>query len=148
MTAIKFDQAYHLISSELEKTMSKLSPLGSEGDNISYNENSMDEDLIQSELKSVMQNLEELQFRVSYLGRPISEHGTLRKNGNDRYQIGEDGTELNSGYVCEVLYRSNAYDNPSWIITPVEYDRITGDYHFAKIGKGFTLDGAYIRIRR
>ena len=147
MTAIRYDQAYHLVSSELEKVMSKLSSLGSQGDNISYNENSMDEDLIQSELKSVMQNLEELQFRISYLGQPIIEHGTLRKNGNDRYQIGNDGTELNSGYVCEVLYRSDVYDNPSWIITPVEYDRINGDYYFSEVGKSFTLEGAYVRIR-
>lgn len=147
MTTIRYDEAYKMVSDELSRVMSRLSALGANGDNISYNDENMDEDLIQSELKNALEELENVKYRIEYLNKPVTEHGTLSKGEDGKYQIKEGGAKLSSGFTCEILYRQDAYDEPYWLITSVEFDHVTGDYYSTELGRGYQLEGAYVRIR-
>lgn len=147
MTTIRYDEAYKMVSDELSRVMSRLSALGDNGDNISYDDESMDEDLIQSELKNALEELENVKYRIEYLNKPVTEHGALYKGEDGKYQIKEDGVKLSSGSTCEILYRQDAYNEPYWLITSVEFDHATGDYYPTELGREYPLEGAYVRIR-
>lgn len=79
------------------------------------------------ELQKALGHLEKTVRVLEYLKRPVIEEGELIKQENDRYRIGENGTELTSGEEVEVLY-----EGAEWIRTTVEWG-ILDDYYFTEL---------------
>jgi hypothetical protein len=101
------------------------------------NKNDPNELFIREKCKSILNRLDDINFEIEYLARPIIEEGVLYKKSNGRYSI-NGNYEFTSGSLVEVFV------NGEWILTRVEHT--DGDYYFYDL-KNIPMDGSRVRRR-
>ena len=92
----------------------------------------------------ILEKLDSISDRLSYLSKPITHKGKLYLTPNDRYAV--DGQELCCGYRCEYQEYDEEYQSYKWMLDRVEYsDKYSGYYFYES--KQSLSEGIYIRIR-
>ena len=119
---------------------------------LKYDNADPDQLMLIDELRSVFDKLEEISHTINYLNRPVKKIGTLRKNGNGRYEI--NGHEFSSGCAIEYLAtddwhcrynESGEYiQTPYWCVSRIEHN---GKDYYIIGAKDIELEGLRVRIR-
>nr|WP_304220245.1 DUF5348 domain-containing protein [Fredinandcohnia onubensis] len=119
MTAITdLTQSIQQLNNQIERI---LRPLDYESDNIVLtDENDPDQLYFRTEYRNIINHLNEIHSRATYLNKPIIEEGLLFKNPIDRYAIGEDYC-FTSGSLIEVLIYDEWDEKEKWVLTRVEH---------------------------
>ena len=103
-----------------------------------------DEWQLVGEYAVILEKLDTISCRLSYLNKPIKHEGQLYITSNDRYAV--DGQELHCGYRCEYQLYDEEYQSYKWILDRVEYSDTYGGYYFFRSKKALEK-GLTVRIR-
>lgn len=122
---------------------------------VDYDYKNPDQLFLLDEMRSLLSKLDDVSYTIDYLGKPIKVEGTLHKQANGRYAVGN--YELSSGHGLEYLTsnddfhskyddESDQYINyPYWIASRVEHNGT--DYYIVGASKDIELEGLQVRIR-
>lgn len=95
------------------------------------------------EVRMIMEKLDDVRARLSYLNLPIKEISKLHKN-----EIGKYETESGHYYCCgsniEALVMDDCHGVPYWVCTRVEHD---GEGYYLVGNKAISLNGLTVRVR-
>ena len=91
------------------------------------------------ELRWIMEKLDDVEERISYLSRPILEVSKLHRSSAGKYE-----TDSGHFYCCrsviEALVTDEYHDGPYWTRACVEHDYLVGN-------KGVSMNGLTVRVR-
>lgn len=96
------------------------------------------------EYESILDKLDTISDRLSYLSKPITHKGKLYLTPNDRYAV--DGQELCCGYRCEYQEYDEEYQSYKWVLDRVEYSDKYSGYYFYESKKALE-EGINVRLR-
>lgn len=121
-----------------------LSQVDYEMDNVQYNRNDLDETFVQGEFYSIINQLKQIDSKLTYLKQDIKEEARLIQNANGRFEF-PSGYEFTSGSHCEILYTSTSSGDKYWLYTTIEHN---GEHYYAtSLGKYARIDFYLARIR-
>lgn len=103
---------------------------------------SPEEIFLLDELVEIMGKLEEINYSLTYLSKPITGTYTLHKNNLGRYECAAH--EYTSGNAIECLVYDDYHSEPFWTYTRVEHDG--NDYYLVGF-KEIPLQGLTVHIR-
>lgn len=106
------------------------------------------------ELRGIFENLDKVNYKITYLKTPIVYSGTLSKNNQGRYEL-PNGHYFTSGDRIECLINDDFHEYfneetdkyesiPYWIKTSVEHN---GKDYYLVYNKDIPLQGLLVRIR-
>lgn len=104
--------------------------------------NSLNDELIKSELERVAEQLDNIRIRLNYLNRPITVEGVLKCDVNGRYSLGD--FEYSCASSIEFLFVDEEDDSSQWIISSVEGNE---DGYYIKGYKKVKMEGLTVRRR-
>lgn len=108
---------------------------------LEINENDPEELLLQMELSSIMEKLNDVLWSITYLKKPVLQEGHLFLNSEGYYELkGKYGRIYQSGYTIEFL---DPYEN-SWTLSRIEHNGL--DYYIVGYSE-ISLAGLKVRIR-
>ena len=96
------------------------------------------------EYDSILEKLDSISDRLSYLSKPITHEGKLYLTSNDRYAV--NGQELCCGYRCEYQLYDEEYQSYKWVLDRVEYSDKYSGYYFYESKKALE-EGITVRVR-
>lgn len=100
--------------------------------------------LLREEMRIALEHLEYANITIDYLGKPIAYSGTLHKQDNGRYKLGE--YELTSGNCLEVLAPSDLLSGNGWEWTKTRIEHNGTDYYLVGYSD-LVLEGLTARVR-
>lgn len=114
---------------------------------LKYDEADPETLLLKDELGAVMDKLEDINYTIDYLSRPIKSTGKLHKGSNGRYSF--NNIELSSGYCIEALIPAilcvdgEWREGFRWFLSHIEHNG--KDYII--VGYNGELEGLTVRVR-
>ena len=95
------------------------------------------------ELRWIMEKLDDVEERISYLSRPILEVSKLHRSSAGKYET-DSGHFYCCGSVIEALVTDEYHDGPYWARACVEHD---GTDYYLVGNKGVSMNGLTVRVR-
>ena len=104
-----------------------------------------DERLVLNELCGVMEHLENVNYSLDYLEKPIKHEDILHFNPrSERYEC--DYHEFTCGNRIEFLWYDEFAECEKWTISSVEHSKEAGGYYIVGY-RSVSLDGLRVRFR-
>lgn len=128
------------VDSEIESILKTVG--GEYCDEVEYDYENPEERFLYNELYFIVDNLEKVREKISYLSKPIVAQGFLAHNDLKRYEL-PNGKYLASGSVCELLVTE--MDGQRWVYTLIEHNG--DDYYSTALGKDVSINGMMARVR-
>ena len=95
------------------------------------------------ELRGIMEKLDDVNWRLKYLSRPVKEVSCLHKNRSGRYET-SGGHSYTSGHSIEALVPDDYSNVNCWVRTRVEHD---GKDYYLVGHHDVSMEGLTVRIR-
>lgn len=132
------------LNSEI-KTILGISMYRENGDlsGLSVNRANAEEALLNDELCKVMDNLSDVQNRLSYLSLPVKETSELHMNESGRYETAH-GQSYACGSGIEALISDESNNASRWVRTRVEHD---GEGYYLVGYRDEAMRGLTVRVR-
>ena len=92
----------------------------------------------------ILDKLDGISDRLTYLSKPITHEGRLYVTANDRYAV--DDVEFCCGYRVEYQEYDEEYQSYKWVLDRVEYSDKQGGYYLYGHSKPL-CEGMAVRVR-
>ena len=109
---------------------------------LKYDSSNPDDAFLVTELRGILDKLNDASRNIDYITRPVKGVYTLHKNRNGRYEC--SAREFTSGYGIEFYHYNDFYERYEWAASRVEHNG--NDYYIVGY-PGVSLDGLKIRLR-
>lgn len=119
-----------------------LNLVGGDGENIVIDESDLDEKFLFGQLQDIINLVDDLNFKLSYLSKEITVQGFLQMNKEGFYEFAS-GEYLRRGSPIELLVAAD--EGQEWIYTHVAYS--DGEYYAMFLGQEHPLKETLVRIR-
>ena len=120
---------------------------------IEYDRQSAEDLLLVDEYKGILQKLDDVEYTLAYLKKPVAFEDTLTVNESGRYTTTNGRVTYTSGSGIEFLYQEEIYNSkkeefefvPCWRTSRIEHN---GECYYIVGYSSVELDGLNVRVRR